>query len=610
LFLGVECGGTHSVALVADGEGRVLTRRELGPGNLHLLSDRALRRHLRALAEVAPRAAAVGLGFSGARTPEDRARVHREAARLWPDTPIWVGNDLETALAAADPDPAVAATVLIISGTGACCFGRNRAGRAVRVGGWGHVLGDQGSGYAIARAALQAVVETLDRAGRWPPLGARLLRALALNHPEELVDWSLQADKQALAAVAPEVFAAAADGDRAARRLLREAAERLAEDALACARRLARPGASVRFMLTGSCLTRDRGLAAPLRRALRRERPGARVEPLAAEGALGAIREAIAAWRRSATGPAKTSPSPAGAPEPSEPLLPEATALSPTEARHPASLNLDRMPLREAVRLFIEEEETVTEALRACRRPLERTVRLVAAALKAGGRLIYAGAGTSGRLGVLDASECPPTFRASPEQVQGIIAGGRRALWTSVEGAEDSFEAGRQAALGRGVNRRDVLFGIAASGRTPFVWGALAAAREAGARTVLLTFNPRLRFPAALRPDVVICPETGPELLTGSTRLKAGTATKRVLNLVTTLGMVRLGKVRSNLMVDVNPANRKLRDRAVRMVRELTGVEAETARAALVRHGWVVKRALAALTRSRTSGVKKRPASP
>jgi len=220
---------------------------------------------------------------------------------------------------------------------------------------------------------------------------------------------------------------------------------------------------------------------------------------------------------------------------------------------------------------------------------LERGLRLIARAFRRGGRLFYVGAGTSGRLGVLDASECPPTFRTPPEQVQGIIAGGQRALWEAVEGAEDDAGAGARAIQFRGVSRKDVVVGIAASGRTPFVWGALWEAGRRGAKTVLLCFNPQLEIPRRHRPDLILAPNVGPEILTGSTRLKSGTATKLILNIFTTLAMVRTGKVISNLMVDLNPSNVKLRDRAVRIVRELTGADAATAKEALEKSGWVVK---------------------
>ena len=260
-------------------------------------------------------------------------------------------------------------------------------------------------------------------------------------------------------------------------------------------------------------------------------------------------------------------------------------------------MNLDTLPPAKAIRLMLSEDAKIPGALLAERRSIEKALRLITQSLRGGGKLFYVGAGTSGRLGVLDASECPPTFRTPPDKVQSIIAGGQRAIWSAVEGAEDDAAAGARAVEFRGVSGRDVVVGIAASGRTPFVWGALGAARRRGAKTVLLCFNPHIEIPRGAKPDAVIAPDVGPEILTGSTRLKAGTATKLVLNIFTTLAMVRLGKVRSNLMVDVNPSNAKLRDRAVRIVRELTGANAGAAQAALEKSGWVVKAALKKLGR-------------
>lgn len=231
----------------------------------------------------------------------------------------------------------------------------------------------------------------------------------------------------------------------------------------------------------------------------------------------------------------------------------------------------------------------MTHALLVERAGLERAVICTARAFRCGGRLFYVGAGTSGRLGVLDASECPPTFRVPSSMVQGIIAGGDAALRRSVEGAEDDAPAGGRAIITHGIGARDVVMGIAASGTTPFVWGALRAAKRRRATTILLCFNPHLVIPKPWRPDLVIAPDLGPEVLTGSTRLKAGTATKLVLNLVTTLAMVQLGKVMGNLMVDVVPGNAKLRARAVRIVQELTGLEAAAAETALAGNGWDVK---------------------
>jgi N-acetylmuramic acid 6-phosphate etherase len=271
--------------------------------------------------------------------------------------------------------------------------------------------------------------------------------------------------------------------------------------------------------------------------------------------------------------------------------VPASRGLSPTEQRNPRSLKFDRLSVSRAVALMIDEESKIGKALEKERSQIRRCVEMVVATFRRGGTLFYVGAGTSGRLGVLDATECPPTFRLSPERVQGIIAGGQPALWRSVEGAEDSAHAGAEAIKYRGVNERDVVMGIAASGRTPFVWGALNAAKKCGARTILLCFNPHLEIPKAIRPDVVIAPDVGPEVLTGSTRLKSGTATKIVLNTVTTVAMVRMGKVLSNLMIDLNASNSKLRERAVRIVQAVTGADAAAAQAALEQSKWIVKSA-------------------
>lgn len=260
-------------------------------------------------------------------------------------------------------------------------------------------------------------------------------------------------------------------------------------------------------------------------------------------------------------------------------------------------MNLDKMSTVAAVGLMLSEEARVTQVLLQWRRPLAAAVELTARAFRRGGRLFYVGAGTSGRLGVLDASECPPTFGCPPEMVQGIIAGGDEALRRSVEGAEDNRVAGAQAIRFRRVGPRDVVLGIATSGTTPFVWGALAQAKRRGATILLLCSNPYLEIPRWLRPKLVLAPNLGPEILTGSTRLKAGTATKLVLNILTTLAMVRIGKVISNLMVDVVPSNVKLRDRAIRIVMTLAGVDRAEAEAALRKSGWVIKKSCAKLNR-------------
>ena len=649
VYLGIECGGTRSVALLA-ADAAAVARVELGPANLRLLDDRQLRAHFRACDAKLRRAistraklplAGLCIGMAGARTPRDLARIRAAAASVWPEVLCRATSDLETALAAAEfvpegqtkagrgscraggdpnalarqePRPTRHAQVLVLSGTGSCCYGHMPEGRTVKVGGWGHQLGDRGSGYEIGLMALQGVLSEYDREGVWPPLGAALLRELLLNRPDDLIDWARAADKSAMAALAVPVFAAGARKDRLAQTILAEAATRLAGDAVGCARRLAAKGGTpMQFVLAGGNLVKQPGFARLVRRRLLKLWPGAEVVTLAQEGAWGAARLAAEAGmvrREHQEGKNLTAKSAKGYPlDPGSPgLRSEFFAFSAiesnfavksdltqlqTERRNPRSMRLDRMALGAAVELMLSEEAKVMRALRREKRNLVRAIELITRCFKKGGRLFYVGAGTSGRLGVLDASECPPTFSTPPEMVQGIMAGGAAALSRSVERAEDDAEGGAEAIRFRGIDRRDVVVGIAASGRTPFVWGALGEARWRRATTILLCFNPDLKLSAADRPDLVIAPATGPEVLTGSTRLKAGTATKLVLNLFTTLAMVRLGKVAENLMVDLKPSNDKLRDRAVRIVQTLTGVDAAMARAALERSQWVIKRACA-----------------
>lgn len=258
-----------------------------------------------------------------------------------------------------------------------------------------------------------------------------------------------------------------------------------------------------------------------------------------------------------------------------------------TERRNPRSLDIDTFDPAGLVELFVAEDAMVVPAVSRARAPIARAIELIESAFRRGGRLLYVGAGTSGRLGVLDASECPPTFGTPPAMVQGVIAGGTPALIRSVEGAEDSADSGAAAIGERQVNGADVVVGIAASGTTPFVHGALQHARNVDARTVFVTCA---EPPPGIsdRCDVVIHVDVGPELVTGSTRLKAGTATKLVLNMLTTGAMIRIGKTYGNLMVDLQATNAKLRDRGERIVMDVLGVEREAARDAVrAAHGEV-----------------------
>lgn len=262
-----------------------------------------------------------------------------------------------------------------------------------------------------------------------------------------------------------------------------------------------------------------------------------------------------------------------------------------TERRNPATEAIDRATPLEIVDLIGAEDATVAAAVATQREPLARAIELAEAAFRAGGRLIYVGAGTSGRLGVLDASECPPTFGVDPAMVQGVIAGGAPALTRSQEGAEDRPEDAVRAMDERAVGPDDFVVGIAASGTTPFVGAALRRANERGARTAIVACTPPPPALVALV-DAAIVPITGPEAVTGSTRMKAGTATKLVLNAISTGAMIRLGKTYGNLMVDLRATNDKLRDRSERIVMEVCALDRNAARTLLVAAGGELKLAI------------------
>ena len=261
-----------------------------------------------------------------------------------------------------------------------------------------------------------------------------------------------------------------------------------------------------------------------------------------------------------------------------------------TEARNPLTRDLDNLSAIDLVKLINSEDAKVAHAVGEVAESIAQAIDVIADRLARGGRLIYVGAGTSGRLGVLDAVECPPTFNTDPDRVVGLIAGGPQGLVRAVEGAEDSSQAGQQDLQDIGLTGADVVVGIAASGRTPYVIGALDYARASGAFTIGFSCNRKATI--IRHADLSIIPLVGPEVLSGSTRLKAGTATKMVLNMLTTGAMVRLGKTYSNLMVDLRATNIKLAERAGRIIEALTGCSGPEARELLERCGGEVKTAV------------------
>lgn len=271
-------------------------------------------------------------------------------------------------------------------------------------------------------------------------------------------------------------------------------------------------------------------------------------------------------------------------------LFAEISKLS-TEQRNPNSMDIDARSTAEILKTINEEDKKVPLAVEKELPYIEQAVEIIVKALKNGGRLLYFGAGTSGRLGVVDASECPPTFGTPFGMIEGFIAGGREAMFKAQEGAEDHESNGARDVVAANVNGKDVVCGIAASRRTPYVVGAVKKAKELGAVTLYITCNPREEFDIK-EVDVAMCPYVGPEVIMGSTRMKSGTAQKLVLNMLTTTSMIRMGKVYENMMIDLQMTNKKLEERSKRIVMTITGVSYEEAAEFLIKAGGHVKTAL------------------
>jgi len=599
-ILGIEGGATRTSAAMLDDTGQVLARAGGGPSNAKLLSERELARLFRVLQEKLPhRPDAVSICLAGAIVPYDHKKIREAAARVWLGVDCRTASDRESALMAAFGK---LEGIVVICGTGSSTFGM-RGGQRARCGGWGHVLGDRGSAYDIALSGIRAAVHNYDCTGRLGKLARGFLQALNSNAPEELVDWAQQAAKRDMAGIVDVVFRAAKQRDSLARRALNEAAAELAQSVHVVARKLRWKKPLV--CLTGGVFDHQPEFFQLVSRNIRRSLPEAIVRKPKFEGAVGAallehecgrrLRVPIGSRHRNSQPGRRAEAPPTFTASGSTPLRDVAAAL--TEQRNPRTMHIDRLSTTKLFDVMMNEEARTIPAIRKRKREIVACIEAITRAFGRGGRLFYVGAGTSGRLGVLDASECSPTFRAPPGMVQGILSGGMRALYASVEEAEDDPEAGAAAIRNHGITKRDVVVGIAASGQTPFVLGALREAARIGVRTFFLTFNPRLEIrhlqsaignrQSAIR---VIAVATGPEVITGSTRLKAGTATKLILNMLTTISMIRLGKVVSNLMVDLKPTNEKLRDRACRIVMTLRGCSYQEARRRLEHANWDVKK--------------------
>lgn len=598
LVLGVDGGATKTVAAVVDARGSVLAVGTAGGANPLTWRDVAFE-NIRSACDAALTIAQVNwdevafafIGMAGADEPGSSPHLfaYTQLQQRLP-IPFTLDNDgiVAHAGALAGDDG-----VVVVAGTGAITLGI-ADGKRVRVDGMGHWFGDEGSSTWIALQALRASARALDGRGAPTALATVLPNALMVDTLRDVATLLAHGDltRFELAWAATVVAQVAEGGDQVARQILNDAADRLAESAFAALRRLDRWDLPVSF--TGGVFRLTPTMPHLFRTALLRRLPDARIVEPQLPPHLGAALLAAkhcgwqvnAAWLHRLAETGKQwgyFDLGAGLVE----VLPRLLS----EQRNPASLFLDQLDVDAILTLINDEDHKIAPAVRQEIPAIAQAVRWAVRGLSRGGRLIYVGAGTSGRLGIMDAAECPPTFGTPPDWVIGVIAGGPHAVFHPVEGAEDDVDAGRQEMQRLCVGENDIVVGLSVSGRTPFVIAAMDEAKKRGAKTVAITVN--RDAPIAAVADLVIAPVVGPEIVAGSTRMKAGTAQKLVLNMISTATMVKLGRVRSNLMIDLRTWSVKLRERAKRIVAQLAGVSVSEAERALEANNWEVRKAIA-----------------
>lgn len=559
-YLALEGGGTRTTAGLYEDD-RLVAESVAGPSNPLAYGVAATAGVIASLArELIPpdvHNVTVLAGVAGVMSRRIGQDIAAQLAAVPRLGELCITTDLHPLAFAHFPD---SPGMLVIAGTGASILVHDGTHRFVRVGGRGPVMGDEGSAYQIAVAALRAIARAEDGVGAKTPLQHLLPEAVKLPDSEALIPWSLTASRQELAALALAVDRAAEEGDPVARACITAQARQLASLTLAALWQL--PGSEpVPLIVQGSVIEHCR---------LFRE--------TYLDGAGCERRLTLTELRYKNHRAVLELRHLAGDEDWCHRFAPATSAIAPTEGACRGLEDLDSMAPARLVDAMIGREAMVGRALRQQADRLAEVVALAGNTLRRGGRLLYIGAGTSGRLGVLDASECPPTFGVKPERVTGIMAGGDVALREGVEGAEDDACQGVADLFAETPTPSDLVVGIAASGTTPYVRAALDAARAEGIPTVLLCCNPQIPDNAA---DHCITLPTGAEVLPGSTRLNAGTATKVALNIISTGAMALSGFVYKGQMVCMRPTNAKLRRRAERMVAMLANLSEDEARRAL-----------------------------
>lgn len=601
-LIGINGGGTHTTFALVDSALSVIATAETGATNYHYVGEEQARQNLSdgiaALTTHVPLAqiSAVGAGIAGVDRPDDHALMLNMISVLCPGIPVVLENDALSALAAGVGSPF---GIVTICGTGMIAYGVNRQRQRERAGGWGYGI-DLGSGYAMAREALYTASRAHDEK-RACPLSDRLTQRLELADPTGLITWLYAPDRRIdeVAALASEVVKLADAGDPDSCRIITHAARELAECTIITARKLGykRPISTIPgyiesedgeptdvlpILMSGSLFTYSALLKAMFIEAVQVEYPNAVPFETDRPAAVGAAALAL---------PALNIVPPRFEIDRSNAVHRLHRA---TERRNPLTMNIPRNSVA-LLHMMNLEDERVPRLMRSQLPKLAELARLIARKIVGGGRLFLVGAGTSGRLAVLDAAECRPTFSTTPEQVIGIIAGGDQAFLQAIEGAEDDMELGATQLSAFNLTANDVVVGISASGSTPWVLGALTAARLH--RAVRACIVNAAHSAIGSEADYAIVIPTGAEALTGSTRLKAGSAQKMALNMLTTAALTWAGRAYSNLMTDVQRSNVKLDRRAVRIVMDAARVSYDRAETTLTECSGVIKLAILVLVK-------------
>lgn len=584
-FLGLDGGGSKTSVVIINEAKEIVSQIKGSGSNFHLLGARKIEAlftelTLKAISEAGIEKQEIRCavwGIAGAGRAAEKAQLEAIRAAIFPNTPGSIVNDAACALAGGSQNKN---GIVLISGTGSIAYGENNAGINARAGGWGHSI-DVGSGYNIAIEAIKAVTSSADGKQLPTNLTQEVLNAFGLSKEEEIVGWLYDPDRKVsdVAVLAPRVLIAAEAGDLAAMNILLSAANALTANVASVSNQLGFKDRCFPLVLTGGLLENSGYYRSLITQSILTRIPNALPQLPKFNAAVGA---AFIAQRIFDPNIVLSGDDEIGS-----------NVNWATEERNVLTNDLDLLPTQTFVGVMSLEDDRAVNAVKAAIPNIAIAIDQIADRLKTGGRLIYIGAGTSGRLGVLDASECPPTFNSSPNMVIGVIAGGKNALTDAVEAAEDSAESGKMDLEKMNVSSADAVVGIAASGRTPYVLGGLAYAKAQCALTVSITSN--LPAPMANAADIPIPVLVGPEVLAGSTRLKSGSAQKMVLNMISTGVMVKLGKTYGNLMVDVSQHNAKLRERAVRIVGQACNADADTARQALEATGRDIRAAIVML---------------